>query len=128
MAMRRNFNSVVRPFAAAALAATLPMSLVATYVHADDQPGASTPLTGAAALDAAKKLLDDGHPVAARSLIVRTFKDDGTVYLGDQKQITPSDLRSRAMVLLAEANRKIGMLSPMEASLQKAEVALDEGD
>src|SRR6185295_9171698 len=92
MATRTNPGFVVRPFAIAALAATLPMTLLSASGLArgiDDQPGAQA-LSGTAAIEQARKFLDAGQPVAARELIVKTFTLEGATVLGDQNQITPS--------------------------------------
>ncbi len=128
MSIRSMLPVVVRPLAAIAIAATTPLTLAlsAGLAVGQDQPGAKA-LTGTAALEEARRLIDNGRPFEARALLVRTFQDD-TVHVGDQFKVTPSESRTQAMVLMAEASRKMRTMDPMDASLQKAKVALDEGD
>src|SRR5690606_14208301 len=56
------------------------------------------------------------------------FEEDPTIRISELNRGEPSANREAAVELLTEANRKIRMLDPMEASLQRAEQALEAGD
>lgn len=105
-------------FAAAALA-------VSTCLMIADAAGQAVGLSSAAIrqdqagvahmLDRVEQHLREGRPVAARALLVRVM---------DLTDAAPE----RAATLLAQANAAIGQLEPLEVSLQRAEVALEDGD
>lgn len=128
MAMLRNVPVVVRPFAAAA-AAALPLALALAAGQAYAQEQARTEVVAPASpLERARALLDAGKPIAARDVLVKAFEEDPTIRISELNRGEPSANREAAVELLTEANRKIRMLDPMEASLQRAEQALEAGD
>lgn len=129
MSMLRNLPIVVRPLAAAALAATAPLTLAMAAGQAYAQEQTATQTSGvAAANDEASQLLANHKPIAAKSMLLAALAQDPVIRVGNQNSITPSETRTKAMDLLRQANEQIRQLDPNEASLQKADLALTDGD
>lgn len=122
MRSTRKFPSL----AAAALVVTAPLSLaLAAGLPLGDEPPAPAPLkaeTPEAVISRAEKLLNEHKPVAARALLVRAVQQGQAGVTGEEKAGT------KAMTLLARANSAIHEMDPIEVSLQKAEVAIADGD
>lgn len=103
-----------------ALAATLPLSMAMAsgLPIGDDQPSTAA-LSPTAAVERARQLLSQNQPVAARALLLTSLENDAG---------SADPARSEAFDLLAEASKRIRTSDPLDVSLQKARVALDEGD
>ncbi len=103
-----------------ALVASLPLSMAmaAGLPVGDDQPVVAT-VSPTAAVAKAKQMLAANQPVAARALLLSSLENDAT---------GTDPARSEAFDLLAEASKRIRTTDPLDVSLQKAQVALDEGD
>ena len=67
------------------------------------------------------QLLHDGKPVAARTALVRVLRTSAA-------DAIPATDRELCTALLEQAERRIKQLDPAELSIQKAEVAVAEGD
>jgi type II secretory pathway component GspD/PulD (secretin) len=113
----------VTSLAAAAFAATAPLALaqVAGEPIAHSPAARASTTAAAAAINKAEMFLSQGRAAAAREVIVRAFQDDTTILPGDP-------LRPEAMKLLARTGEQLRRLDPADLSLQKAEVALEDGD
>lgn len=103
-----------------ALVASLPLSMAmaAGLPVGDDQAVVAT-LSPTAAVAKAKQMLAANQPVAARALLLSSLENDAT---------GTDPARSEAFDLLAEASKRIRTTDPLDVSLQKAQVALAEGD
>ena len=71
-------------------------------------------------LDAAASLLRDGKPVHARAILLELMRGGGVALSNSE--------RERGYELLRTASNRIRMMSPVELSLQRAALALSEGD
>lgn len=71
-------------------------------------------------LQSASDLLTKGKPVRARAMLLEAMRGGGQA-LGDRE-------KERGFKLLLQANRAIAKLVPNELSLQKAELAIAQGD
>jgi type II secretory pathway component GspD/PulD (secretin) len=122
MATRRN-SSIVSPIAAA-FVASLPLSLAmaaGTSNRPDTPQDAHTaPAPSSAIIQQADKMLADGRAVATRALLLSLLQDDA-VTLTDAE-------RDQALSLLARATDRVRSTDPLDLSLQKAHLALTEGD
>lgn len=102
-----------------ALLAALPLSLATAAGQASAGPERCPAADESCSpLDRAAWLLKDGRCVEARWVAQRILTRDG---VGDAE-------RERALRLWSEADAKVQALSPLEVSLQKADLALAEGD
>ncbi len=77
--------------------------------------------SSADALDRASKLIGEGQIVRGRAILV------GLTESGKAQALTDAE-RTRAASLLASATSKLSTFDPIEVSLQKAELALDDAD
>lgn len=99
-----------RSFRRAAVAATVATLLSPSVL-------ASQALDSAAALDQAGELLRDGKAVRAKHALVRI----------DREALSASE-RERLSELMSAADRRLRHADPVDVSLEKAEIALGEGD
>lgn len=81
----------------------------------------TAPATTSESLDRASRLIGEGQVVRGRAALVGLTDAAMALALTDAE-------RSRAASLLGLANAKIAQLDPLELSIQKAEVALDDSD
>jgi type II secretory pathway component GspD/PulD (secretin)/tetratricopeptide (TPR) repeat protein len=120
MATRRTFTPL-----AAAFAASLPLSLAMAAglpIGDEPQPSGAAAANPQAAIQQAERLLAEGKPVAARALLIRTLDTQG------DGVIRTESWRTQAMELLSRAGKQIRETEPNALSIQKAEVALTDGD
>jgi len=123
MGMKGNTWSVRRLLAASAAfaaGATCPAlgDLVAPKAEAPLMVPAPGDMTQG--LDAAAALLRDGKPVHARAILLELMRGGGVALSNSE--------RERGYELLRTASNRIRMMSPVELSLQRAALALSEGD
>jgi type II secretory pathway component GspD/PulD (secretin)/tetratricopeptide (TPR) repeat protein len=108
-------TSVLFPLIAASLplavaaAAGLPQGLT-------DDPGVQ--VSPQQALEKARQLMAQNQPVAARALLLKALEN----------QSPSKEIHEESLQVLAEASRRIRTSDPLDVSLQKARVAMDEGD
>jgi type II secretory pathway component GspD/PulD (secretin) len=107
---------------AAAFVATLPLSMaMAAGTTQPEQPqSGQTARSAASVLAHAEKLIKDGRGVAGRSLLLSSLQDESIAF-GEED-------RDQALTLLAQATQQIRDTDPLDLSLQRAHVALAEGD
>ncbi|MBL9032196.1 MAG: hypothetical protein JNM80_10890 [Phycisphaerae bacterium] len=100
-----------KPFLALVAALPLALTLCAGHAMARQDPPANP-------IDRAERFLAQNKPIAARMAIAEALESNATTIAQ----------RSRAVSLLAEANRRANLLDSREAALQRAEAALEIGD
>ncbi|MGD9691239.1 MAG: hypothetical protein AB7G17_00180 [Phycisphaerales bacterium] len=91
--------------------------LVAMMVMACGSATATAGLDAAARIERASTLLKDGRAASAKDVLAEIDRSS-----------LKGDVRERAMELLASADRKMRSMSVAEISLDRAEMALEEGD
>lgn len=94
-----------------AMAAGLPVS------HGDD-PVTQAPLTLEQTVEKARTLVSQNQPVAARAMLLKAL----------QNQTPAPEIHREALKVLADASQSIRTANPLDVSLQKAKVAMEEGD
>ena len=112
-------NRTVRTVLAAAAAFSIGLPAIASGSErpwADERAALSAP----EALTAARDLIETGRPVEARAILMKLMEGGGAA-LADRE-------RDRGYRLLAEASRRVRALPADELSIQRAELALKEGD
>ena len=82
---------------------------------------ASADLSAAAQIDLAEGLITDHKLVRAKSILAALQSKSGGIALSDRE-------RSRVLVMLANTNRRLKDMNPVEVSLQTADEALVHGD
>ncbi|MFN0131887.1 MAG: hypothetical protein ACKVW3_05050 [Phycisphaerales bacterium] len=104
-----------KPLLALVVAVPLALALCAGSAMARQDPPVNPP---ANTVERAQKLLAENKPIAARAAIADAL----------QSSRTTQAERAKAVSILAEANRRARMLDPLDAGIQRGEVALESGD
>ncbi len=110
-----------RLFTLSAIVASLPLSLAMAAGlpgQPADEPVSAAPLSLEQAIEKAQGLLSQNQPVAARAMLLKALEN----------QTPPPEIHRQALQVLAEASKSIRTANPNDISLQKARVAMDEGD
>jgi type II secretory pathway component GspD/PulD (secretin) len=112
-------RSTFRVLTLTAIAASFPLSLAL----AAGQPVSNDPVQPATgtieqSIETARQLLGQNRPVAARALLLKAL----------QNQTPSAELHREALRVLADASQAMRTANPIDVSLEKARVALDEGD
>ncbi len=120
MSSRRRSAPIHRSLLSAALVTTLPLSLALHAGKACAAPPNGPSERGVSdVLQQAQGYLNAKKPVLARAVLVRAAL--GTAAMSD-------DDRTRGAAMLDQANERINSCDPRDVSLQKAELALQDGD
>lgn len=85
------------------------------------EPVAPAMSTTTEALNRADSLISQGQVVRGRAILA------GLTESGRSQALTDND-RTKALALLGTANAKMAVMDPLELSIQKAELAVDEAD
>ncbi|MBX3391941.1 MAG: hypothetical protein KF787_04765 [Phycisphaeraceae bacterium] len=118
--MTRSMMACATAFGGVFFAVT-PASLAQNAGTTDSIGRAVAGPTTADSIERASRLIGEGMVVRGRAILV------GLADAGRAQALTDAE-RTRAASLLGIANSKLAQLDPLELSLQKAEVALDESD
>lgn len=115
-----NSDRLSRPFVVGALSAfALAATSAVSPAALAEASGSDNPVTPASPLQQAEQLADSGRLIEARSILMKAARPDSSLASAD---------RDKAVEMLDRLERRIKQTDVVEISLQKAELAVTEGD